>query len=175
MKESGLATRPGWWRTAGVAALAGLLLVGCGQTQQQAAENAAEDGEPLDVGTADEGETGVEIVLASPGAGNPSNPTPELRAIDTEGTEVAIKDGKLDPERIEANVGDPYVITVTGDGTAHKLSIESVVDDVDIAADGQTDVEFTAPENSGEFAITIDGKDAGIFAAQGAGGIVNQD
>jgi hypothetical protein len=159
----------------GVAALAGLLLVGCGQTPQQAAENAADDGNPPDVGTVDEGVTGEELVLASPGAGNPTNPTPELRAIDTEGTEVALKDGKLDPERIEANVGDPFVITVTGDGTAHTFEIEGVVAETEIAADGQTNVEFTAPEESADYPITIDGKQAGIFAAQGAGGIIDED
>lgn len=173
MKESVQAMRPGWLRTVGVAALAGLLLVGCGETQQQAAENAAQDGEPLDVGTADEGQTGAELVLASPGAGNPSNPTPELRAIATEGTEVALKDGKLDPQRIEANVGEPFVMTIAGDGTAHKLSIEGVVDEQDIAAEGPTNIEFTVPEQSADYQITIDGKDAGIFAAQGAGGIID--
>lgn len=172
MNESVLAKGPGWLRTVGVAALAVLLLAGCGETEQQAAENAAQDGNPPDVGTVDEGITGEEIVLASPGAGNPSNPTPELRAIDTEGTEVAIRDGKLDPERLEGNVGEPFVMTITGDGTAHTLAIDSVVDEQDIAADGQTNVEFTVPEQSGEFQIIIDGAEAGTFVAEGAGGIV---
>ncbi len=172
VKDSVLAKQPVWLRAVGTAALAGLLLVGCGESQQQAAENAAQDGEPPDVGTVDEGVTGEEVVLASPGAGNPSNPTPELRAIDTEGTEVGIKDGKIDPERIEGNVGEPFVITVTGDGTAHKMAIENVLDEQDIAADGQTNVEFTVPEESGEFAITLDGAEAGTFVAEGAGGIV---
>ncbi len=175
VNEPVLAKGPNWLRAVGVAALAGFLLVGCGATGEQGAENAAQDGNPPDVSTADEGVTGEEVVLASPGAGNPSNPTPELRAIDTEGTEVAIKDGKLDPERIEANVGEPFVLTVTGDGTAHKISIDGVVNEEDIAADGQTNIEFTAPEESGEFAITIDGAEAGTFAAQEAGGIVEDD
>lgn len=175
MKESVLAKRPTWLRAVGVAALAAFLLVGCGATGEQGAENAAEDGSAPDVGTVDEGVTGEEVVLASPGAGNPSNPTPELRAIDTEGTEVALKDGKLDPERIEANVGEPFVMTITGDGTAHKISIDGVVDGQDIAADGQTNVEFTVPEESGEFPITIDGAEAGTFVAQEAGGIVEDE
>lgn len=174
MKQSVLAKWPGGLRTVGVAALAGVLLAGCGQTQQQAAENVAQDGNPPDVGTVDEGVTGEEVALASPGAGNASNPTPELRAIDTEGTEVAIQNGKLAPERIEANVGEPFVMTIAGDGTARKLSIEGIVDEEDIAAEGQTSIEFTVPEESGDFPITIDGNEAGTFVAQGAGGIVEE-
>lgn len=163
----------GWLKTIAVVAAVGAVLVGCGETEQEAAENAAQDGSPPEVGTVDEGVTGEEVVLASPGAGNAANPTPELRAIDTEGTEVSIRDGKLDPERLEGNPGEPFVMTITGDGTEHTLVIENVVDGQAIAAEGQTNVQFTVPEQPGEFAITLDGNEAGTFAAMSASGITD--
>lgn len=103
----------------------------------------AEHDQPLRIDHPDDsGSLAIELAdeVVTGGAGNPSNPTPELRAIDTEGTKVGIRDGKMDPERIEGNVGEPFVITVTGDGTAHTLAIESVVDAQDVASDGHTDV-----------------------------------
>jgi PBP1b-binding outer membrane lipoprotein LpoB len=162
-----------WLRSLAVLGIAGLVLAGCGETAQQEAENVAEDGAAPEVGTVDEGVTGEEVVLASPGPGNAANPTPEVRAIDTEGTEVSISNGRLDPDRLEANVGEPFVMTVTGDGTQHTLEIENVVDGQAIAAEGQTDVQFTVPEQSGDYRILLDGNEAGTFVAQGAGGIVD--
>jgi hypothetical protein len=159
----------GWLRAFGVAAIAGLVLVSCGETPQEI-ENAAEDGEPPVVGTVDEGTTGEVMVLASPGPGSPSNPTPELRAIDAEGVEVSIENGRLNPDRLEGNPGDPFVLSINGDGTEYELVIENVVNGETIAAEGQTNVEFTVPEEPGEFAITLNGNEAGTFAAMSASG-----
>jgi hypothetical protein len=60
---------------------------------------------------------------------------------------------------------------INGDGTEHTLEIEGLVDSQTIAAEGQTQVQFTVAEQTGEFPILIDGEEAGLFASQSASGI----
>ncbi|MCC6313774.1 MAG: hypothetical protein IT337_07150 [Thermomicrobiales bacterium] len=134
-----------------------LVLAGCGA-------------QPPAVSVTQEGVTAPEVVLASPAA----SPFPDARVIEASGVEVKLENGKLSPDRIEGDIGSPMVITVTGDGTKHELSIEGLVDKHEIAAEGQTTVSFTIDGDPRETPITIDGKPAGTFAAQLPGGITDE-
>ncbi len=140
--------RARWLSAAGIMVAGSLALAGCGTMPEEAVDK-------------------EEIVLASPDAAEDTSPatgaTPEVDAIEVEATTAVIKDGKLDPADIEAPTGEPFVLTVTGDGTEHTFEIKDTVDPMKIAADGPTNVEFVAPENPGEFEILIDGKAAGTF------------
>lgn len=40
---------------------------------------------------------------------------------------VTIKNGKIDPGTIDAQVGLPYILTVTGDGQEHTIEIQDLV------------------------------------------------
>ena len=158
----------------------GTLLTACGGETEQAVENTARDAGSEPVSTVTEGVTGETIVLASP---NPDSqdigrvatpaggPPMENTAIEAEGTIVSLRDGKLDPDRLEGTPGESFVMTVNGDGAEHTLEIEGLVDSQTIAADGPTQVQFTVAEQPGEFSILIDGEQAGIFASQSASGI----
>lgn len=84
---------------------------------------------------------------------------------------MTIKDGKLDPDRVEGQVGLPFVLTVTGDAQPHTLVIEGLVTGQKIMANAQSLVQFTVAEGSeGNKDILLDGKKAGTFAAQSASG-----
>ena len=173
----------GWWarlRGAGVAVALGAALVACGESAQQADENAAEDGGSEPVSTVTEGVTGETIVLASPGpdrtdigrvATPEGGPPPENRVIEAEGTIVSLQDGRLEPDRLEGTPGESFVLIVNGDGTEHTIEIEGLVQEETIAAEGETRVEFTVAEEPGDYPILIDGEEAGIFASQSPGGI----
>src|SRR5215211_6322564 len=70
--------------------------------------------------------TAVNAVFdASPAAGTPGRgglPT------DADTATVSIKDGKLDPEYIEGDVGMAFVLTINGDGQPHTIEIDGLVD-----------------------------------------------
>ena len=113
--------------------------------------------------------TAVNAVFnASPAAGTPGRgglPT------DADTATVTIRDGKLDPDNIEGNVGMPFVLTVNGDGQPHTLEIDGLVTSTNVNAQGQTQIGFTvAEESAGTKTIRLDGKDAGTFEAMTAGG-----
>lgn len=141
----------------GMALAAVVALAGCGDDD--------ENGD-----TRPEATSANTIYDASPAAGVPGRGgLPQ----DAETAEVTIKDGKFDPDNLEGQVGLAYVLTVTGDGTPHRLVIEGLVAGQDIAATGDTLVQFTVAEGGeGTKAITLDGNEAGTFRVQGAGGVV---
>ncbi len=158
----------------------GSMLTACGGETEQAVENAAEDGGSAPVSTVTEGVTGETLVLASPNpdtqdvgrvATPAEGPPMENTAIEAEGTIVSLRDGRLEPDRLEGTPGESFVMTINGDGTEHTLQIEGLVDSQTIAAEGPTQVQFTVAEQPGEFPILIDGEEAGIFASQSASGI----
>jgi len=151
--------------TIGALAIGGVVLAGCGAAPTEQKVNAGDQV----VGTADAGTTGEEMVLASPPAGGAAG-TPDVAAIDTEGTIVTLKGGKLVESPLEANTGDAMSITVKGDGTEHTFEIKNVVDQTTIAAEGSTNVQFTAPEQPATYDILIDGKKGGEFEVQDAAG-----
>lgn len=153
-------------RTIGALAIGGLVLAGCGEMPSEENVNAGDEV----VGTADAGVTGEEMELASPPAGGSSAGTPEVGAIETEGTVVTLKDGKLAESPIEGTVGSPMVITITGDGKEHTFEIPEVVEQMTIAAEGETNVEFLVPEEPGTYEVLIDGAKGGEFEAQDAAG-----
>lgn len=113
--------------------------------------------------------TAVNAVFnASPAAGTPGRgglPS------DADTATVSIKDGKLDPDTIEGNVGMAFILTVNGDGQPHTLEIDGLVDSTNVNAQGETEIAFTIAEESvGTKTIRLDGKDAGTFEAMTAGG-----
>jgi hypothetical protein len=171
MKEQGMEqTRLNLLRAVGALSIGGLVLAGCGPTQ-----DAGVGSSDPPVSTVDPGVTGPELVLASPDAaavpGDAGVETPEVSAIQAEGVEVSIRDGKLDPFSIEAQPGAPVVLIVNGDGTEHTFAIENLVDETTIAAEGQSRVEFSNSEEPGTFEIMIDGEPGGEFKAMDAAGI----
>jgi hypothetical protein len=173
----------GWRRRVrgmGMVAALGVGLIACGESQQQADENTAQEGGSVPVSTLTEGVTGEMVVLASPGpdrtdvgrvATPEGTPPMENRVIEAEGTIVSLQDGQLEPNRLEGTPGESFVLIINGDGTEHTIEIEGLVQEERIAAEGQTRVEFTVAEEPGEYPILIDGEEAGIFASQSAGGI----
>ena len=107
-----------------------------------------------------------QVFNASPMAGTPGRsglPT------DADTATVSIREGKLDPDNIEGTVGMPYVLIVNGDGQPHTIEIDGLVDSQNVNAQGQTQVSFTI-ETAGTMTIRLDGKEAGTFEAQTAGG-----
>lgn len=155
-------------------------LAACGGETAQEAQDAAEDGGSEPVSTVTEGVTGETVVLASPNpdtrdigmvATPAATPGLENTVIEAEGTVVSLQDGQLEPNRLTGTPGDSFVMIINGDGTEHTLEIEGLVDSQTIAAEGQTQVQFTVAEQTGEFPILIDGEEAGLFASQSASGI----
>lgn len=136
-------------RVAVVGVASVLLLAACGDM-------------PKEEGVSETVATAVVEVMASPEG---------VEAIIAEGTTtVTIKDGKIDPPTVEALIGKPFTLVVTGDGTAHKLAIDTFTDEMDIAATGDTPISFDVDGSGGEYTITLDGKPAGTFTAREAGG-----
>lgn len=179
--------RRSWRGAAGATVVLGVALTGC-VPGEQAAEDAAESGEPPIVSTVTEGVTGETMVLASPGplpgqatpgvpgagaARTEGEATPLVVALDVQGVEVSIENGRLNPEFLTGDVGQPFNMIVNGDGTAHTIEIQGIAESQPIAAAGQTQVQFTVPEQSGEYPVLIDGQQAGTFQAQEPGGITN--
>ncbi len=137
-----------------LAFVACLTVVACGEDEDKNTENPS---------------TVVNRVFdASPAAGTPGRgglPT------DADTATVAIKDGRLDPDNIEGNVGMAFILIVNGDGQPHTLEIEGLVDSENVNAQGQTQIDFTIPEEgAGTKTIRLDGKEAGTFEAMTAGG-----
>lgn len=91
------------------------------------------------------------------------------------GTEtVAIKDGKLDPDNVESQAGQPFVLIVQGDGTPHTLEIEGIVTGQEIPANQTTEVSFAVPDqDTGTTRILLDGQEAGTFSVQNVAGGIN--
>jgi hypothetical protein len=109
------------------------------------------------------------IYDASPAPGTPGRGgLPQ----DADTASVVIRDGGLEPEVIEGRVGMPYVLTVTGDGEEHRLSIDGIVAETAIAPEGDTVVQFTVPEmGTGDHDILLDGQKAGTFRVVLPGGV----
>ena len=154
----------GWWRMLVLALLVGITLAACGEedADSEVTDNQSTRPEPTEMGA---------ILSASPAAGTPGRGG---LAQDLESARVTIQDGKLDPDRVEAQVGFPFVLTVVGDGQPHTLVIQDFVAETQIAPQGETQIQLSVPEGAeGEKDILLDGQDAGTFAAQGAGGITD--
>ena len=81
-----------------------------------------------------------------------------------------IVNGKLDPKNFAGQIGTAFELAVTGDGTEHTLAIAELVDGKTIAPSGTTNVTFTIEGEPGDLEITLDGKPAGTFQRQSAGG-----
>ena len=92
---------------------------------------------------------------AAPGSGETTDTTHEIS--------VKIVDGKLDPSELGDKIGTAVVLSVTGDGKEHQLGIDELVDGETIAADGQTEIDFTVEGEPGKLEITLDGQPAGTF------------
>ncbi len=126
-----------------------------------------------------EGNTGGNI--ASPVIGNIPDASPQPGSVsrgnmpqDATSETVAIKDGKLDPDNIESQVGQPFILVVEGDGSPHTLEIEGIVAGEEIPANQTKEVSFTVPQQqTGTVKILLDGKEAGSFEIQGASGGTN--
>jgi hypothetical protein len=108
--------------------------------------------------TPDQGTVVQPTTEASPNSGETTDTTHEIT--------VTIVDGKLDPAEIGDSVGTAVVLNVTGDGEEHTLAIEGLVDGETIAADGQTEVDFTVEGEPGSLDITLDGESAGTFVVE---------
>lgn len=142
--------------------MVGVALVACGGEDEGSISDNNLDTRP------EATERGV-IAGASPAIGTPARGRlPQ----DLNSDRVAIEDGDLDPDRFEAQVEIPYVLTVEGDGEAHTLAIEDLVTETEIAAEGETQVQVNIPPGSeGDKAILLDGEEAGTLAVLGAGGV----
>lgn len=92
---------------------------------------------------------------ASPGSGETTETTHEIS--------VKIVDGKLDPAELGDKIGTAVILNVTGDGKEHTLAIDELVDGETIAAEGETEVDFTVDGEPGSLQITLDGQPAGTF------------
>ena len=150
-----------WLRAAALALLVGVALVACGdEDEDDVGENLDARPEATEMGA---------IFAASPAAGTPARGG---LAQDLETARVTISEGKLDPDRVEAQVGLPFVLTVEGDGQPHTLVIQDLVAETQIAAQGATEVQMNVPEGSeGQKDILLDGEEAGTLVVQGPGGI----
>ena len=170
---SGLAR---WGRMLALSLMLGVALAACGGDDGEEAGGDALDARPEPT------ERGA-IVAASPGVASPAGGSPAAGSPvatparsglsqDVESDRVSIQDGELEPNRVAAQVGIPFVLTVEGDGQPHTLVIENLVAETQIAAQGETQVQLNVPEGSeGDHPILLDGEEAGILEAQGAGGI----
>lgn len=153
-----------WGRSTRVLALALLAagaLVACGGEDEPAATDSLDTRpEPTETGA---------IRNASPAVGSPARGG---LTQDLETDRVAIVDGRLDPDRVEGQVGIPFVLTIEGDGQTHTFAIQDLVTEQEIAAQGETPIELNVPEGSeGDKQILLDGEEAGTLSVQGAGGV----
>jgi hypothetical protein len=104
-----------------------------------------------------------------PDQGSVVQPTTEASLGSSEATDttheisVKIADGKLDPAELGDKIGTAVVLNVTGDGKEHTLAIDELVDGETIAAEGETEVDFTVEGEPGPLEITLDGQPAGTF------------
>lgn len=108
--------------------------------------------------TPDQGTVVQPTTAAAPDSGETTDTTHEIA--------VTIVDGKLDPAELGDTIGTAVILNVTGDGTEHTLAIEELVDGETIAAEGQTEVDFTVEGEPGSLEITLDGEPAGTFERQ---------
>jgi hypothetical protein len=69
----------------------------------------------------------------------------------------------LDPAELGDKIGTAVILNVTGDGKEHTLGIDELVDGETIAAEGETEVDFTVEGEPGKLDITLDGQPAGTF------------
>lgn len=105
----------------------------------------------------------------TPDQGTVVQPTTEAALDSGETTDTTheisatIVDGKLDPAELGDTIGTAVILKVTGDGQEHTLAIEELVDGETIAAEGETEVDFTVEGEPGSLAITLDGQPAGTF------------
>ena len=153
--------RGGWLRGVALVALVGFALVACGDDED-------EDENELDVRA--ESTAAMTMFDASPAAGTPGRGgLPQDATTET----VTIEGGELDPELIEGQVGESYVLTVRSDA-AHTFAIDGIVTETQIAANQDNLVQFTVPEQGeGDKNILIDGEEAGTFRVQQAGGVTD--
>ncbi len=105
--------------------------------------------------TPDQGAVVEPTTEASPDSGETTDTTHEIA--------VKIVDGKLDPSDLGDKIGTAVILNVTGDGTERTLAIEGLVDGEKIAAEGETEVDFTVEGEPGKVDITLDGEPAGTF------------
>ena len=108
--------------------------------------------------TPDQGTVVQPTTEAAPDSGETTDTTHEIS--------VTIVDGKLDPAELGDTIGTAVILNVTGDGEEHTLAIEELVDGETIAAEGQTEVDFTVEGEPGSLEITLDGEPAGTFERQ---------
>ena len=159
--ESNRRRRGNWFRGVALVTLVGLALVACGDDED-------EDENELDVRA--ESTAAMTMFDASPAAGTPGRGgLPQDATTET----VTIEGGELDPELIEGQVGESYVLTVRSDA-AHTFAIDGIVTETQIAANQDNLVQFTVPEQGeGDKNILIDGEEAGTFRVQEAGGVTD--
>ena len=164
-----------WSRTLAMSLLVGVALAACGGDDgEEATDNNLDTRpEPTERGAILAASPGAPASPgASPGASPVATPARSGLSQDLESDRVSIQDGELDPDRVEAQVGIPFVLTVEGDGQPHTLAIEGLVNETQIAPQGETQVQLNVPEGSeGDHPILLDGEEAGTLAAQGAGGV----
>ena len=142
-------------------ALLGFALVACGDDED-------EDEDELDVRA--ESTAAMTMFDASPAAGTPGRGgLPQDAATET----LTIANGEIDPELIEGQVGEAFVLTVRSDA-AHTFAIDDIVTEQQIAANQDNLIQFTVPEQGeGDKNILIDGEEAGTFRVQEAGGVTD--
>ena len=166
MVASGRGWLGGRFRGTALALLASLALAACGGEDEGG--TGAEDNND----TRPEATEAQPIYNASPAYGTPGR---SGLAQDATTETVRIENGELDPELLEGQSGFPYILTVEGDGQPHTLTITDLVAEQQIAPQGQTQIQLNIPENtSGELDILLDGKRAGTFRIEGAGGAPDQ-
>jgi len=105
--------------------------------------------------TPDQGTVVQPTTEASPDSGETTDTTHEIS--------VTIVDGKLNPAELGDKIGTAVVLNVTGDGKEHTLAIDELVDGETIAAEGNTEIDFTVEGEPGSLEITLDGQPAGTF------------
>ena len=169
MARAGWSGAGGWLRALALALVVSLALVACGRDEEEPANGAANGDNELDA--RNETPAVQTIFDASPEAlASPS--TVDLPQ-DAGTATVSIEDGKLDPDTVEGQVGQPFILTVTGDGQAHTLEIEGLVNETSINPQGETLGHFTVGGEAGDRRILLDGNEAGTLKAQSAGGITD--
>ena len=83
---------------------------------------------------------------------------------------VTIKNGKIDPGTIDAQVGLPYILTVRSTRSRSRISSPRKK----VKAQGDTLIQGNISEGvEGEKKVLVDGTEAGTLRVQGAGGVVN--
>jgi hypothetical protein len=86
---------------------------------------------------------------------------------------ATITDEGLDPNQFSAVSGTAFQLVITGDGAEHTLEIEELVTKTQIAAEGETAIDFTVTGDPGTLDILLDGKAVGTFERQAASGAVD--